>query len=90
MAVRKQKNPTDVVSIESLEGRQLLSGEPWAPAARLIKQDVAAQNFSNITGAGYTAVVIDSGVDYNHPSLGGGMGKRSSPAGISRTMTPTR
>jgi hypothetical protein len=76
MAVREQKNSINVVSIESLEGRQFLSGEAWVPAARLIKQDVAAQNFANITGAGYTVAVIDSGVDYNHPSLGGGMGKK--------------
>jgi hypothetical protein len=59
------------VSIESLEGRQLLSGEAWAPAARLINQDDAAANYPAITGAGQTIVVIDSGVDYNHPSLGG-------------------
>jgi hypothetical protein len=29
-----------------------------------------------ITGAGFSIAVIDSGVDYNHPSLGGGWGKK--------------
>ncbi|HEY7116924.1 MAG TPA: carbohydrate-binding protein [Tepidisphaeraceae bacterium] len=65
---------TSNVSIESLEGRQLLSGQTWVPAARLIHQDTAAANFPNLTGAGEAVVVIDSGVDYKHPALGGGMG----------------
>lgn len=64
------------VSIEALESRELLSGENWAPAAKLIRQDLAATNYPTVTGAGQTIVVIDSGVDYNHPSLGGGWGKK--------------
>jgi hypothetical protein len=42
----------------------------------LIHQDTAAANYPSITGAGETIVIIDSGVDYNHPALGGGMGKK--------------
>jgi hypothetical protein len=57
--------------VESLEARQLLSGEPWGAAGRLINQDDAAARYPSITGAGQTIVIIDSGVDYNHPSLGG-------------------
>jgi hypothetical protein len=61
--------------IEVLEGRQLLSAA-WGAQAKLIGQDLVASRFPQITGAGETVVVIDSGVDYNHPSLGGGFGKR--------------
>ena len=61
---------------ESLEGRQLLSGTPWGAQGRLIGQDLVAAQFPQLTGSGETVVVIDSGVDYNHPSLGGGWGKR--------------
>src|SRR6185503_13247698 len=44
------------------------------PAAQLVEQDDAAASFPAITGEGVTVAVIDTGVDYNHPSLGGGFG----------------
>jgi hypothetical protein len=62
------------ILIEFLEGRQLLSTTPWAPAAKLIGQDLAVAHYPQITGAGEAIAVIDSGVDYKHPSLGGGLG----------------
>jgi hypothetical protein len=62
------------VPIESLERRELLSGEPWGWQAQMIGQDLAVANYPAITGAGQTIAVIDSGVDYNHPALGGGIG----------------
>jgi hypothetical protein len=37
-------------------------------------QDDAAAKFPNITGQGVTVAVMDTGVDYNHPALGGGFG----------------
>ncbi|HEY7119607.1 MAG TPA: carbohydrate-binding protein [Tepidisphaeraceae bacterium] len=61
--------------VESLEGRQLLSAA-WGAQAKLIGQDLVAQQFPQLTGAGETVAVIDSGVDYNHPALGGGWGKK--------------
>jgi subtilisin family serine protease len=61
---------------ESLEDRQLLAGAPWGTQARLIGQDLAVQRFPQINGSGYAVAVIDSGVDYNHPSLGSGFGKK--------------
>ena len=67
---------TSALMVESLESRQLLSGEAWVPAAKLINQDDAARNYPNITGAGQSIVIIDSGVDYNHPALGSGLGKK--------------
>jgi hypothetical protein len=62
------------VWIEGLERRELFSGEPWAPAAKLIGQDLAVAHYPKLTGAGEAIAVIDSGVDYKHPSLGGGFG----------------
>src|SRR3954468_5621596 len=61
--------------VESLEGRQLLSAA-WGQQAKLIGQDLVAGQFPQLTGAGQSVVVIDSGVDYNHPALGGGWGKK--------------
>jgi subtilisin family serine protease len=66
--------PRHLNQVERLEGRQLLSGEPWSASARLIAQDQAAVNYPTITGAGESVVIIDSGVDYKHPALGGGLG----------------
>src|SRR4051794_37879655 len=58
--------------IEDLETRWLMA---WSSYARLVHQDTAANDFSNITGAGVTVAVIDTGIDYTQPSLGGGFGK---------------
>ena len=60
--------------VESLEPRQLLAA--WSPQDQLIGLDKAAQNYPNVTGAGETVVLIDQGVDYNHPALGGGYGNK--------------
>src|ERR1051325_7082880 len=61
--------------LESLEDRRLLSGPPWAPTARVIDQDLAARAFKKITGKGQAVAILDTGVDYNHPALGGGWGR---------------
>lgn len=65
------KRRKSVISIESLEGRQLFA---WSAYAQLVNQDDAASNYSNITGSGVTVAVIDTGIDYTQPSLGGGFG----------------
>jgi hypothetical protein len=67
---------SDRPMFEALEGRQLLSTAPWGAQAKLIGQDLVAAQFPTITGAGESIAMIDSGVDYNHPSLGGGWGKK--------------
>src|SRR5260370_41446944 len=59
---------TRCVLIEALESRQLLS---WGAIPQLIHQDAAVQLYPNITGQGEVIVNIDSGVDFNHPSLVG-------------------
>lgn len=64
------------LSLESLESRQLLAAAPWGAQAKLIGQDLLAARFPNLTGAGQTVAVIDTGVAYTHPSLGGGWGKK--------------
>jgi membrane-anchored mycosin MYCP len=61
-------------TFELLESRRLLSGSPWGLQGQQIAQDRAAVRFPTITGAGETIAVIDSGVDYTHPVLGGGFG----------------
>jgi hypothetical protein len=60
------------IFVEDLETRQLLA---WSGYAQLVHQDTAATDFSTITGKGITVAVIDTGVDYNLKSLGGGFGK---------------
>src|SRR5215218_8768903 len=60
-------------AIESLETRVLFA---WSPYAQLVNQDDAASKFATVTGAGTTVAVIDTGVDYTQPSLGGGFGAK--------------
>ena len=64
--------PAGAFAVESLEHRTLLA---WSPAAQLVGQESAAIHYPSITGQGQTVAVIDTGVDYTHPSLGGGFGK---------------
>src|SRR5437867_12046244 len=56
---------------ESLEPRWLMA---WSAYAHLVNQDQAAADFSSITGKGVTVAMIDTGIDYNLPQLGGGFG----------------
>lgn len=56
---------------ESLETRRLLA---YSGYAQLIGQDSAIDQYASITGLGQTVAVIDTGIDYTHPSLGGGFG----------------
>jgi subtilisin family serine protease len=59
-------------TIESLETRRLFA---WSSYAQLVNQDVAASNFSSITGKGVTVAVVDTVIDYTQSTLGGGIGK---------------
>jgi len=68
--MNRSKSPRHL--LESLEPRRLLA---WSSYASLVGQDTAASQFPSITGKGVTVAVIDTGIDYNLPQLGGGFGK---------------
>src|SRR3954463_2195920 len=59
---------------EPLESRVMLAGEPGGAFAKLIKQAAAIGHYPNINGSGQSVAIIDTGVDYKHPALGGGFG----------------
>lgn len=61
-------------ALESLEERRLLSRAAFGPTATLIGQDKAVSDFSYLTGSGESIVVIDTGIDFQDPLLGGGIG----------------
>jgi subtilisin family serine protease len=67
MTLNHRNRPT----FEALESRWLFA---WSPYAHLVGQDAAASEFSGITGKGVTVAVVDTGIDYTQPSLGGGFG----------------
>jgi len=66
------------IRIESLEDRRLFAFDNWGATARLIQQPDAIDAFSAsstpATGFGQTIAVIDSGIDYTNPLLGGALG----------------
>src|SRR2546421_2815861 len=59
---------------ESLEPRLMLATTPWGAFPKLIKQDAAISHYPSINGSGQSIAIIDSGIDYMHPALGGGFG----------------
>lgn len=62
------------LTAEPLEPRTLLAGEPLSPALQLIGMDRLLTDRPALDGAGQTVAVIDTGIDYTHPALGGGIG----------------
>jgi hypothetical protein len=52
----------------------LLAATPWNDSSRLIHQDTATTNYPAVDGTGQVIAVIDTGIDYLEPSLGGGFG----------------
>ncbi len=69
----KHRKPSDcrAPQIEMLEPRRLLA---FSTYAQLVHQDEAATIYPAITGTGTTVAVIDTGINYNLPILGGGFG----------------
>lgn len=58
---------------EPLEGRALLSAG-WGAVPQLIGQDKAIAAYPAAVGAGESIAILDTGIDYNLPELGGGFG----------------
>lgn len=52
----------------------MLSSVPWGTQATLIHQDQAIAAYPFLTGVGETVAVLDTGINYNDPLLGGGFG----------------
>lgn len=73
LPLNDQKHPSRA-AVEPLEGRRLFAVEAWGPIPQLIGQDDAADAYGSIMGRGQTVAVIDTGIDYTHPALGGGFG----------------
>ncbi len=70
--------------VESLESRRLMDGAPtfdsasmpttWGDNPKLIRQNIALELYPTITGQGQAIAILDTGIDYTRPSLGGGFG----------------
>src|SRR5688500_15582514 len=62
------------LQVEMLEARRLLA-DPWGAAPRLVRLDDAFAEHPSLRGQGQAVAIIDTGVDYTHPFLGGGFGQ---------------
>ncbi len=62
--------------VDTLEPRQLMAFNDWGDAERLMRLPDAIDAYHSLPldGGGETIAIVDSGIDYNHPSLGGGFG----------------
>lgn len=72
--MRKMSGRRRSAPVEPIERRTLFT-TIWGAAPSLVNLDDVAQNFPTIDGSGQTIAVIDTGIDYNHPNLGGGFGE---------------
>jgi hypothetical protein len=62
--------PVSATTVPTVVANVPSAGSAWVPYAQLLGQDVAANKFPTLTGAGITIAVIDRGIDYNAPMLG--------------------
>ena len=69
------RSTTDFTGMELLENRLLMRHATWGYSAINSHQDQAVAAFPNLTGAGQSIAIIDTGVDYNAPTMGGGFGR---------------
>jgi subtilisin family serine protease len=60
--------------LEQVESRTLFTTDIWGAAPSLVSLDDLDTNSPLLLGTGQTVAVIDTGIDYTHPSLGGGFG----------------
>src|SRR5687768_3284508 len=61
-----------LVAIDALESRRLMAiTDPWGDIPQLIRQDHQVAQFPLITGKGQAIAILDTGIDYTHPLLGG-------------------
>lgn len=74
-----ESTPNDVsgarCTVEPLEARLLMRHSSWGANPHLIRQDAALAAFPGVTGKGESIAVIDTGIDYTSPVLGGGTGR---------------
>src|SRR6185503_2744281 len=57
--------------LEALEGRQMLATAPWGQWPTYLGMDTIFEQYPWLNGSGFNIAVIDKGIDYYHPSLGG-------------------
>jgi hypothetical protein len=70
---KRYSSPTRVL-LEPLEDRRLLAAAAWGAFPVLIGQNQAVANHPAVTGRGTSIAILDTGVNYNDPALGGGFG----------------
>src|SRR5438270_12724428 len=69
------QNIVSAVAVEALEDRILMHHSTWGVDPHLVRQDAALTAFPSVTARGESIAVIDTGIDYNNPVLGGGTGR---------------
>jgi len=70
-AVKKTKKASLSHQLEVLEDRRLMSSTLWGAWPTLLGQDKLVAAYPWLNGNGFGVAVIDKGIDYWHPLLGG-------------------
>jgi hypothetical protein len=68
--MKKSHMASQIHRLEALEDRRLMT-TTWGYWPTLLEQDKLVQNYPWLTGSGFGVAVIDQGIDYWHPALGG-------------------
>jgi hypothetical protein len=57
-------------ALEALEERQLMAS-PWGKWPTFLQMDKVFEQYPWLNGSGFNVAVVDKGIDYYHPALGG-------------------
>ena len=68
---RRNRPAGSSLGLESLEERRLMADAPWGHWPTFLGMDKVFQQYPWLSGSNFNVAVIDKGIDYWHPALGG-------------------
>src|SRR5687768_1515420 len=68
---RRNRPAGSSLGLESLEDRRLMADAPWGHWPTFLGMDKVFQQYPWLSGSNFNIAVIDKGIDYWHPALGG-------------------
>ena len=68
---RQHESGSPSFALESLEERRLMATNPWGHWPTFLRMDKVFEQYPWLNGDGFNIAIVDKGIDYYHPALGG-------------------